>query len=371
MKRFMIRTALLMLPLCLLFESEPPQEGIDELIGSIDLSGWDEWFRKEASEIPFQPSDFVREIAASDGWQNETDWMDRAAAFVLPEVTAATGKLILFLGLGVLIAVTGGLHASDGTMQTAQTALRFAVACVVLTVAAEEVKTVFRMLNRIETLSEWLLPVLLGFLTLTGMEHSASALSPAFAMLSGGVMHLLRDVAAPLCCIGGVLLAFDANATGRLASLGKLFLRAAKWLLALLSFGYGLWSAMRGSVAASADGLLFRSAKGAAGSFPVIGGIASDSIDTAYQCLQFVRRVLGVGGTVLLLLVFAKPVLSVFLSRCSFRIASAACEPLSGRSYAELLRGLGDMLHVLLLCELAAVSMSLLAIAPVFWMGTA
>ena len=369
MKRYIAQALLLLLPFCMLFEAEEAQDGIEALLGTADLSQWDTWFSKEVPDVPFKPSDFVREIAGMQDSFDSEDFFDRAVSYALPSLKTASGKLILFLGLGVLSAVLYGIHASDATARTADTAFRFVVSCLALTAIAFEIQTVYRLLDCIRTLSEWLLPVLLGFLTLTGMEHTAGALSPAFVLLSDGVIRLLRDVAAPLCCIGGVLLTFDACASGRLASVGKLLLRGAKWLLTLIVGGYGLFSALRGAAAAGADGLILRTAKYAAGSVPIVGGVVSDSVETVFQCVLFVKSMLGIGGAVVILLICAKPILTVFLTRCALRIASAVTEPLSGKPYADLLRGLGDMLHILLLIEATAAAMALVAISPVFLVG--
>lgn len=369
MKRIVAQTLLLLLPFCLLFEAEEAKDGVDALLGTVNLSEWDAWFSKEAPDVPFRPSDFVRTLAGMEDEPDAERFFDRALAYALPSVKAAAAKLILFLGLAVLASILHGVHAPTSGSETAETAFRFAVSCLVLTSIVSEITTVYRLLGRIRTLSEWMLPVLLGFLTLGGMEHTAGALTSAFTLLSGGAIRLLRDAAAPICCIGGVLLSFDACAAGRLASIGRLFLRAAKWMLALISGGYGLLNAVRGAAAASADGLLLRTTRFALGSFPVVGGVVSDSVDTAFQCLLFVKNTLGVGGAVLILLLCAKPVLTVFLTRCALRIASAVGEPLSGKPYADLLRGLGDALHVLMLTEVAAVSMALIAVSPVFLTG--
>ena len=115
--------------------------------------------------------------------------------------------------------------------------------------------------------------------------------------------------------------------------------------------------------------MILRTAKYAAGSVPIVGGVVSDSVETVFQCVLFVKSMLGIGGAVVILLICAKPILTVFLTRCALRIASAVTEPLSGKPYADLLRGLGDMLHILLLIEATAAAMALVAISPVFLVG--
>ncbi len=364
MKRAALCALLFMLPFAILPEAEAAQDGVEELLDTVDLSDWDAWFASELPEIPFRPSDFVETLAGMQDPIEEQMLLARARAIVLPSLKTAIAKMLLFVGLGILAALLNGMHGSLSLAETAETAFRLASACLVLATVATELKSVQALLNRVQTLSERLLPVLLGYVTLIGMEHTANMMTASFMLLSSGVIRLLQTAVAPIACIGGVLLALDACMSGRLASIGKLLLRAAKWLLALICTGYGLLSALRGAAAASADGLLIRTAKTAAGSLPAVGGIVSESVETAYRLLFFVRNILGLCGTVLILLLCAKPLLTIFCTRCSLRAASAVAEPLSGKPYADLLRGLGDTLHVLLLSELAAAAMALLAISP-------
>ena len=364
MKRAAIKALLLLIPLILLQESAELQDGADALLGAVDLSDWDAWFAAEAPDIPFRPSDFVHDLAGTEDPIKDQALPEQICSYALPSLKAACAKLILFIGLAVLAAVLNGIHGTISISKTAGMAFRFAAACTVLAAVIAELRSVQTVLNRVGTLSERLLPVLLGYLTLTGMEQTAGAVAALFTLLSDTVIRLLQTVIAPIACVGGVMLALDACTSGRLASIGKLLLRAAKWLLGLLCTGFGLLSALRGVAAASSDGLLIRTARFAAGSLPAVGGIVSDSVEVAFRLLFLVRNALSIGGAVLILLLCAKPVLSVFFTRCSLRAASAIAEPLSGKPYADLLRGLGDTLHVLLLSELGAIAMALLAVSP-------
>ncbi len=370
MKRVAAQILLLLLPVCVFFESTDAQDGVDALLGTVDLSEWDAWFASEAPELSFRPSDFVRSVALMEDPTEDLELPERVVSFVLPSVKSAAGKLVLFLGFGILAAAINGLQGAASAAETAQTAFRITAACSVLVIVFAEIRGVYRLLDAVKDLSDTLLPVLLAFLMLGGMEHTAGLLTPSFALLTDGIVHVLQGVVVPLGCVGGILLTLDACATGRLASIGRLLLRAANWLLGILCAGYGVLNAVRGAAAASADGLLLRTAKFAAGSLPAVGGVVSESVETAYQCLMFVKNAIGLGGAVLVVLLCLKPILNAFCTRCSLRAASAIAEPLSGKPYADLLHALSDTMHVLMLSELAAAAMTLMAIAPVLSVGS-
>jgi hypothetical protein len=97
----------------------------------------------------------------------------------------------------------------------------------------------------------------------------------------------------------------------------------------------------------------------------------SDSVDVAYQCLRFVRNALGLTGCIVLTAVLVKPVLSTLLMRSALKMSALLSEPLAGKPYAELLHGMGETLHILLLAELSTAAMAAAMLAPVFGAGGA
>ena len=361
----MLHAVLFLLPFCLFQESDDVKEGADALLGTVDLAEWDEWFQKEAPDIPFCPSEFVQGIVNMEETDDTQTIIDRVGRLLLPTAKTGCAKLILFTGIGILAGLLSGVSSDASVFEAATHAFRIAASCTVLTAAATEIQGAYGMLHTVSVLAERALPVLIGFLTLCGMEHSASAMLPLFTILSAWMIRVIETMVIPLGCIGGVLISFDTCANGRLASLGRLFLRAARTVLGVIGLGYGLFGTFRAAAAVNADGLMIRTAKLAAGSLPAVGGIVSESVETAYRCMLFVRNALGLGCAAMLLLACARPVLNVFVLRCAARASSALSEPISGKAYAELLHGISDLLHILMLSELAAAAMALTAISPV------
>ena len=365
MKCILIKAILVFLPLCLLQEADDVQEATDALLGTVDLSEWDAWFSEEAPDISFKPSDFVYGIADDADSNGGKQLSERIGGMLLSPAKTASTKLILLIGIGILSAALQSIQTSGSVSEAARIAFRIGAACNVLVMIVPAIRETYRMLSVISGASDRVLPILIAYLTLCGTEHTAAALPQLSELFNGMMIRVIESTVLPIGCIGGMLLTFDAYANGRLTSVGRLLLRTAKLILAGLGTAYGTFGVFRGITASSADGLMFRTAKLAAGSLPAVGGIVSDSVETAYQCMVFVRRTLGVGCAAMLLLVCIGPILRAFFLRCSFRAAAAVSEPLSGRPYADLLHGLSELLQILMLCELTAAASAILMITPV------
>ncbi len=366
MKRAAIAALALLLPLAVYAASEEAKDGIEALLETVDLSEWDDWFRHECGKDGLLPSDILRQLADTELSGNSGFTFETVAAYLLPSVKSAVLSAVLLMGLAILGAALNGAIGASGIGETALIAFRATVSCAVLVTAFAAVRSALRMLTAVEQTVEILLPVLVGFLTLGGMSNTASSLSASQTLLSGTVLKTAKNLAAPLAVLGGVLLALDLNGQGRLSSVGKLLQRAAKWILGTACALFLLVTAVRSTTATGADGVLIRTTKLAAGSIPSVGALLSESVDAGVQCIRFVRSILGLTGCLLVLSVVQKPLLSIAASRCVLRASAMLSESLAGKPYAELLRGIGDTLHILLLCELGATASALLMITPVF-----
>ena len=366
MRRFAAVTLALVLPVMLLAEAEEAKDGVDALLETIDLSEWDAWFRTVGIEGIALPSEFLRALARA----NEPDapglTFETLCGLLLPSLKSAARGMMLFLGLAILCAALKGAAESSTVGETSETAFRVTAAGSVLVAAFAGIRTSLHAFTVIDGTAELILPPLIGFLTLNGMTNTAALLPVSHALLSETVLKLMRVWAAPLAVLGGVLLTIDAGGTGRLAAFGKLLQRAAKWTVGTACALFLTVTAVRSAAAGSADGLLMKTTKLAAGSIPAVGALLSESVDTAYQCLRFVRHILGLTGCTLILAVALKPILSILTVRYALRASALLAEPISGKGYADLLRGVGDTMHILMLAELAATASALFVIAPVF-----
>ena len=368
MKRTAVILLMLILPFALLAETDETQDAIEALVGTIDLSEWDAWFKSNGADDAILPSGILKQLVGSQAVFDDFD-TGGLLRRLTPSFKPMLAKTALLMGLAAFGAAIGGVTDSGAIGETACATFRVCVSVAVLTLSLPEIRAAFTAVRTVSHTGELILPVIVGYLTFSGFTNSASIIPASYTLLSEVVLRVLETCVVPAAIIGGVLIVLDANGTGRLSAIGKLMQRAAKWILGTVCSVYMLVTAVRSTVAKNADGLFLKTTKLAAGSIPAVGSLLSESVDMAFHCLRFVKNALGLTGCIVLLSVAWKPVISIFLTRSSLRAASLLSEPLSGKPYAELLRGAGDTLHILMLTELAALSMTLMMLAPALGMG--
>ncbi len=366
MKKLALTAFVLLLPMVLCTEAEEVKDGIDALLDTVDLGEWDDWFSKNGPEGGMLPSDYLKELAVLDSEPRAGKTVEALFAVLTASVKSAALRTAFYLGLAILCAALEGIADRTSVGDTAKTAFRISASGAVLGVIFLEIRSAMQMITVIDRTAEILLPVLVGFLTLGGMTNTAALLPVTYTLLSETVLKLIRNAVVSFSVLGGVLIVLDAGGTGRLSSVGKLMQRAAKWLLGTICAVFLIVTTARSVAAGSADGVLIKTTKLAAGSIPSVGALLSESVEAGYQCLRFCRSILGLTGCVLVVSVAFRPILSTAAARCALRTSAMLAESLSGKPFADLLRGIGDTLHNLMLAELAATATVLLLIAPVF-----
>ena len=367
MKKLLIFGLILLLP-AMLSDREETKEGIDALLETVDLSEWDDWFRKEDGEWMALPSEYLCELCTTDQALSSDLTFDMLKDRLLPPFRSAAVKIALLLGIALIVALAQSLSETSAIGESARIALRICVSGTVLVLTFSEVRAALSAIGTVEKTGELLLPPVIGFLTVSGMENTTLLLNATHSLLAETASRILKLFVIPLAVTGGVFSVLDTG-TGRFAPVGKLLHRTAKWTLGIVCSLFLIVTAVRSVAAGSADGLLLKTTRFAAGSIPSVGSLLSESVDAAFQCLFLVKNALGITGCVLVVSVALKPVLSTWMTQSALRASALASEGLAGKPYAELLRAAGDMLHVMMLAELAAIAMTLMMIAPVFAIG--
>ena len=368
MRRLLILGLILLLP-AMLPDQEETREGIEALLETVDLSEWDDWFRKENGEWTSLPSEYVYELCMTEHTFASGLTLDMLKARLLPSARTAAVKIMMLLGLAMIGTLAQSLSEAQSVGETTRIAFRICVSCTVIGLVFTEIRSALTAINTVSQTGELLLPPIIGFLTIAGMENTALLLSATRSLIADTALRLITACVIPLATVGGVLSIVDMG-TERIAPIGKLLHRAAKWILGSICSLFLIVTAVRSVTAGSADGLLMRTTRFAAGSIPSVGSLLSESVDIAFQCLFLVKNALGITGCILVVSVALKPVISVWMTRNALRVSALFSESLTGKPYAELLRAAGDLLHILILSELAAIGMTLMMIAPVFGIGS-
>lgn len=202
-----------------------------------------------------------------------------------------------------------------------------ALAVVLMLFSGEQARfsQIERFFDTVRALCVALIP-LMGALYAMGGNVGAAVANHG---VMSGFLALLETacsgVAVPLACVLVALALLDAvTGKGSLQSLSafikRTFTLGLSFLMMLLTFALGL----QHTLAKGADTLALRTVRFAAGSFlPVVGGSVSEALRTVSGSVEYLRGTVGVGGIIVIFLIFLPTFLSTLLTRLAFSLSSA------------------------------------------------
>ena len=365
MKRigWILLALLLLLPVGASAESEEGEEPEEMrmVLHQLDLREWDRWFIAQDPAIPFVPSDFL-----TAALQNDPLPKIPAPEKLLPSLLGSAAKPLLtelftLVGFGVLCAVLSALSPGFGGI-VPEGVLRLLGGGLVLAFCVPILQNTASLLSLLANTAESLLPLLGAFFAVFGLT-GGDAIETGISVLSGGMLRLCRDVLFPLALIGCVLTALDGFGQDRLAPIGALCHRAARWILRMATAFYGTVTAVRGVAKAHTDSLLLRTARIAAGALPEIGRLTADTADVFAACVLSVRSLLGITAALMLLAVLLRPVAALLMQVFALRLASAILSPFGQNGYVSLLRTAASMMGIALSALAAAILLLLVLLS--------
>ncbi|MBR0424592.1 MAG: hypothetical protein IJK01_00525 [Clostridia bacterium] len=358
MRRALLLAISLLLPIgALCAQESEPQEDIRWIISQLDLSEWDQWYVSQDPYIAFVPSDFLTEALQKGAFDPDQDRIGSSLKVtVREELSGLLGGFLLLLGYAVVAALITGAGSSV-LSGIPETVLQLLGGTLVLGFLIPQLQECASFLRHLCSLTETMLPFLLGIFWLFDCSASAAQLGSGIAVVSQGILALASGIVFPLALIGCVFQILNCFGEDRLAPIGSLCHRGARWILRIGSAGYLSLTAVRGTVAAHADSLLFRSAKLAAGALPQVGGLASDSMDTIWQCVLSVRSGIGITGILALGFLLFRPLVKFALEVVLLKIAAVLVAPLGQQEYGRTLQSAATGMGIALSSAVTAVLM--------------
>ncbi len=180
---------------------------------------------------------------------------------------------------------------------------------------------------------------------ITGAAVGANGMSYFLLLLE----NLCRSVLLPLTNVSFGFVAVDA--LGRELSVGGILKTVRHLYMSILGFFSTLLCAslgMQNALSTASDSLLFKGARYAVGNLiPVVGGVVSNTLQTAAASILMLKQSVGVGCAVAILLLTLPLFLELFLTRTLISLSAGVSEMMDAPRANTLfvnLRGIYDML---------------------------
>ena len=353
------RVLLILAALLLLCTPALGEEGVDAVVEALELDG----FSASVEQTGVDVREMILSLAAGEETWDINDLLARGRDALLEELSQAAAMVAGLLAPALLSAVARQL---SGEARSAQVVSQLAyLVCasqlagwfVRLTAQAEE------LIAGVARLADGVFPVLASLLSLSGATASAAMVTPLSALAGNAFSRLLSQAGLKLCTVAAALaVAGQLSPRIRLERLFGLVRSAVNWATGVLMTGFLGLSAVRSLLSTGYDSAAVRTARYAVDNLlPVVGGEVANTMDALVSSVLLVKNAAGVTGLFALLLLCARPLMTLAAALVALRLVSALLEPVAEDTLIALADKFSQVAGMLLvICVSAAVILTLL-----------
>lgn len=332
--------------------AQPPAAAADELLGELDLGKADgaaKILEKELSpalpEVSF--TGLVRSLARGEGGLGAGDILDAILRYLFGEVAGSAvllGKLVVLAVIGAVLQNIGSSFEKATAGRMAQAAVYLVLIVIALGSFTAALRIGREVIDGMVSFMHALLPVMITLLCAVGGLTTAALFHPAVVAAVNVTATLVKNIVFPLIFFSAILTMASYLASGfSVTRLADFFRFVGLGLMGLLTTVFLGVLAIQGVAGAVTEGIAFRTAKLATGTFiPVVGKVFADAMDAMVSSSLLVKNAVGMAGLLIVLLMVVFPLLKILSLVVVYKLAAALVQPLGEKNLADLMNALGN-----------------------------
>lgn len=208
-------------------------------------------------------------------------------------------------------------------------------------------------------------PPLLTLMTAIGSISSVGIFQPAMAVLSGSMLEFMTNTVVPVGVFGGMTSILSGISKRiKLNKISGFCNSMCKWLIGIAFTVYAGLLSIQGIMAASYDGIYFKTAKYTVGAFvPIVGGMMSDTMDTMLGCSLLLKNAIGLTGLVILASMCLLPMLRYVVCIMSYKLLDAVIDIVADSQISDAISGLISGITTMFAIVCVVTSMTFITVA--------
>ena len=360
-----------MLTFLLLPHLRLPARAVDMTYGT--GAGIEEEYREFVRELPpevaddlppaifpdEQEADFEKIAGAVSEMSTFSYLLGKVGEVLSVEWGVAWRILARTVGLLLISAVAGAVgrsFRSEALSRVLSLGVGCAVFASVIGTLYGQLEKVSLFLTRLNTLVNSLLPLMTALHVMGGQVAVAAVQNSSLLLFLSVCENICNRTVIPmtgLCLALTLASVFSPGLSlkGLTGLIKSSYTRTLGFVMLLLSFVLSVQTVLR----AASDSLAARAAKFLAGNLiPVVGGALGDTFRTVASGVAFLKSTVGVGAMIFLFLLLLPVLISLLLTRLSFRLSLTVADLLGCESESRLLQELvgiyGTLIAVVSMC---------------------
>lgn len=246
-------------------------------------------------------------------------------ADILPKLVSIFVILVL---VGLMRKTSGGF-ISPATDVVVSFVGRAVILVTLISLFNDVFLQVSQILTDLAMLADTSMPILLTLIVANGSTNLSAVCQPSMVMFSGVIIGIVRSVLLPLTLMATAF-SFVSNLSQnvKMTKFSGFLSNTSSWILGILFTVFSAFTSVQGITAASMDGVSYRMAKFTAKNYiPILGGYVSDGFDIVLASTSLIKNAFGVVLLTVVVMMIAKPFLTILTLNLGLQGVSALCEP--------------------------------------------
>ena len=195
-----------------------------------------------------------------------------------------------------------------------------------------------------------LLPILLVMMLSTGNIVTKSVVEPVLLVMMNFIGKFINNFCIPVLLISFVIsLVSNLTTKVKVDKISKLLKSIILWTLGIVLTFFTVTLSLETTITESVDDLASKTTKAAVSNFiPVVGKIMGDTVETVIGSINVLKNVVGVIGTIIILLIVLLPSIRIMICWFMFKVVSAVAGPCSDENISNLLESIADSYKIML-----------------------
>lgn len=330
-------------------------QNIDDILSDIDLSELDsESFNVPNVNLSFK--DFVKSVLDGSYDLNYNSLFSYIKQLFLENFRT---NLRFYISLFIIV-ILFELFKSFASQKfgDVKSSIKFIFSFLLATTILVFIKNSFTEIKEVVeglfSFSSIIFPILIGLLSLSGANKSASVFSSFSVFLLETGSFLINYVLLPLALSILLLSLFGSVfSKGKFAKLIGLFKQIFKYVIIIFFAVFGLLSTASSIFSSTHDGINLKLTKFALKNYiPVLGGYVSDGFDFLFSCSVLIKNAIGLCSIVIIIFKILLPVLFIAGVSLAFKLLSVVTGLIGDGSFCDMFddvsKSFGNFLTIIL-----------------------
>ncbi|MBQ9267164.1 MAG: stage III sporulation protein AE [Clostridia bacterium] len=327
---------------------------LGNIVFAIDLSEFSSEIKKYSNEYfpELKDENLVENVTNIEDTFSVSNLLHKLLHSVTGELKNNISLIFKIIGIAILCAVLKSIQSNFGETGISEIAFYVCYLLVVILIVTSFTNIVElcrSTVNHLSQFMEFLIPIVISFLAVTGKITTVAMLQPVLLAMISIITVMLTNFIIPVFFISTVInIISNISEHINVKRISELLKKSALWCVEISLVIFASVLSLEGSLAANVDGVTAKTAKSVvSNAIPVVGKLLGDTVDSVMGGLSITKNAVGTIGVMVIIAMTIVPLVRTLILMFTFNLAAAIIEPIADGRIVKCMSAIGDSVKIL------------------------